>query len=215
MYCLWKGDEKVRIVKFIGKVKKCRRWVVPFIRRFLGSGQLSGMHLIMCVVADYMPFHYVTAAIQRRGRLQGAPKRRARGPGPSPWDLSSTRFLGFLPLNYVLCIFVACVPNIFPMCEHRASLQHGSGLTLGSYFAPYRPLQISARALPLRKSWVRPWTFGMVCRTRRQANRTSTDHNFPSIPKTMFFVFVLSEEWRSIGLGCSGSIWWPPWHWYN
>ena len=55
---------------------------------------------------------------------------RARGPGPSPWNLPSTIFSGFLPLNYVIYIFAA-VPYIFAMWEDRARLQHGSGLALG------------------------------------------------------------------------------------
>ena len=48
-----------------------------------------------------------------------------------PWDLPSTIFSGFLPLNCVICIFVAFVRMIFAMWEDGASLQHGSGLTLG------------------------------------------------------------------------------------
>ena len=61
---------------------------------------------------------------------RGAPKGRTQGPGPSPWDLPSTRFSGFILLNYIICIFAACVRNIFAMWEDRASLQYGIGLTL-------------------------------------------------------------------------------------
>ena len=53
------------------------------------------------------------------------------GHGPSLLDLPSTGFSGFLPLNYVICIFAACVRNCFAMLEDRASLQHCCGLSLG------------------------------------------------------------------------------------
>ena len=59
---------------------------------------------------------------------QGAPKGRVRGPGPSLWDLPSSRLSGFLSLNYVIRIFAAYVRKI-AILEDRASLQHGSRLT--------------------------------------------------------------------------------------
>ena len=56
---------------------------------------------------------------------RGAPKGRARGPGPSSWDLKCIRFSWFLPLNYVVCIFATRVLN-FLLCgriqEARALL---------------------------------------------------------------------------------------------
>ena len=50
------------------------------------------------------------------------------GAGASPWDLPSTSFSEFLPLNYIIGILAACVRNIFCHVEDQASLQHGSGL---------------------------------------------------------------------------------------
>ena len=90
--------------------------------------------------------------------IKAHPRGGPGGTGPSPWDLPSTRFAGFIPLNYVICISATFVRNIFAMWKDGASLLHGSGLTFGRNFAPYWPLYktISARALPLRKSWVRP-----------------------------------------------------------
>ena len=52
------------------------------------------------------------------------------GPGTYP-ALYFQGLKKFLPLNYVICIFAACVRMIFDMWEGRASLQHGSGLTIG------------------------------------------------------------------------------------
>ena len=92
-------------------------------------------------------------------------------PARSPWDLFRTRFAGFLPLNYVICICAACVRNIFAMWDDWASLQHGSRLTLGWYFAPHWPLyqKIYAQALPLRKSCVRPYFLpNIICIVWRQ-----------------------------------------------
>ena len=39
---------------------------------------------------------------------RGAPKGRARGAAPPPWDLKNAIFSGFLPLNYVIYIFEVC-----------------------------------------------------------------------------------------------------------
>ena len=47
------------------------------------------------------------------GQSGAHPREGPGGPGPSPEDLPSTRFSGFLPLNCVICIFAACVRNIF------------------------------------------------------------------------------------------------------
>ena len=55
-------------------------------------------------------------------------------------DLKKTLFSGFLPLNYVICIFAACVLKLFAMREDRWSLQHGKELTKGLFFAPFWPL---------------------------------------------------------------------------
>ena len=44
----------------------------------------------------------------KKHRARGAPKGRARGPPPPPWDLKNTIFSGFLPLNYVIYIFEVC-----------------------------------------------------------------------------------------------------------
>ena len=41
------------------------------------------------------------------------PRGGPGGPGASPCDLSTTSFSGFLPLNYVICIFAAYVRKIF------------------------------------------------------------------------------------------------------
>ena len=38
----------------------------------------------------------------------GAHPRGARGPAIPPWYLKNTIFSGFLPLNYVICIFEVC-----------------------------------------------------------------------------------------------------------
>ena len=47
---------------------------------------------------------------------RGAPTEGGgEGPGP-PWDLKNI-FSGFLPLNYVICIFEVCLLNIFAMWE--------------------------------------------------------------------------------------------------
>ena len=89
------------------------------------------------------------------------PRGRPGGSGPSPWDPPSTRCLGFILLNYIVCIFAACVRKLFAMWEDRASLQHGSAITFDWHFTPHWQLykKVSARALPLRKSWVRPWVW--------------------------------------------------------
>ena len=42
----------------------------------------------------------------------GAYPRGARGPGPL-CDMKNTMFSGFLPLNYVICIFEVCFFKIF------------------------------------------------------------------------------------------------------
>ena len=60
---------------------------------------------------------------------RGGPGGRAAE--TSPWNLPGTRFSGFLPLNYVNCIFAACVRKIFAMWEDGRSLQHGRRLALG------------------------------------------------------------------------------------
>ena len=65
--------------------------------------------------------------VHDQGRTQGV----GLGARPSPWDLPSTRFSGFLPSNYIVCIFAACVRKIFAMWKDRASLLYGSGITLG------------------------------------------------------------------------------------
>ena len=44
---------------------------------------------------------------------RGAPKGRTRGPWPSPCDLKSTKFSGFLPLNFVICVFVTRALKLF------------------------------------------------------------------------------------------------------
>ena len=81
---------------------------------------------------------------------RGGPER----PGPSPWGIPSTRFSGFLPLNYIICIFSACGCIFFSIWEDRASLQNGSELTLGKYntYTSYWTLCIKnyVRALPLK-----------------------------------------------------------------
>ena len=45
----------------------------------------------------------VRPVASRQGRTQGG-----EGP-PPPWDLKNTIFSGFLPLNYVICIFEVCL----------------------------------------------------------------------------------------------------------
>ena len=50
--------------------------------------------------------------IPRSSLTRGAP--RGEGPGP-PWYLKNTIFSGFLPLNYVICIFEVCFLRIFAM----------------------------------------------------------------------------------------------------
>ena len=116
-----------------------------------------------------------------------SPQGRTEGEGPgaralpllvlgrSPWDLPSTRFSEFLPLNCVICIFAAYLRNIFAMWKDRASLQHGSGLTyILTCRSRFRTLlatvynKISARPLPLRKSWVRPCQPGCIITDWRQ-----------------------------------------------
>ena len=113
------------------------------------------------------------------------PRGWSVGPGPSSWDLPSTRFSGFLPLNYVICIFAACMRNMFAMWEVRASLQHGSGLTLGWRFAPYWPLYIkkSPRALHLRKSWVRSCIERTPFLTVFSQKNAASYAHIPSSPK--------------------------------
>ena len=64
---------------------------------------------------------------------QGDPQAGAHtdgGPrGPSPLGPKNSRFSGFIQLNYVSCIFVACVFKLFVMWEGRGSLQHSKELT--------------------------------------------------------------------------------------
>ena len=46
-----------------------------------------------------------------QGRTQGGPRPLA------PWDLKNTIFSGFLPSNYVICIFQVCFLKLFAMWE--------------------------------------------------------------------------------------------------
>ena len=78
------------------------------------------------------------------------------GAGVPPWDLKSTIFSGFLPLNSVICIFSVGVLKFFAMWKDWGSLQCGSELTLGGHFAPYWPLYRKCSWPPLRRSWMRP-----------------------------------------------------------
>ena len=47
---------------------------------------------------------------------RGAPKGGTGGQ-PPPWDLKNIIFSGFLPLNYVICIFEVCFLKIFAMWQ--------------------------------------------------------------------------------------------------
>ena len=63
------------------------------------------------------------------GLPRGAPTGGGGGKGPSPLGpKQNSRFSGFLPLNYVICNFAACVLKLFAMYEDRGSLQHGKEL---------------------------------------------------------------------------------------
>ena len=53
--------------------------------------------------------------------LRGAPKGRARVPGPSPWSLHNTKFSVFLPLNTVIFVFATRVLKLFAMWKDRGS----------------------------------------------------------------------------------------------
>ena len=79
-----------------------------------------------------------------RNRLRGAPKGRARGPGPSPWDLKSTRFSVFLPLNYVTFVLATriLIFLLFGRTEeacslvkslHKVYFSHPTGLYLWKF----------------------------------------------------------------------------------
>ena len=54
-----------------------------------------------------------------QGRTQG---EGPGGGGPSSWDLKSTRFSGFLPLNYVIYVFATRVLKLFDMWRDPRSL---------------------------------------------------------------------------------------------
>ena len=70
-----------------------------------------GIHyLTMDISHTYMDNGY--HMFNRQRRTQGG----GRGPGP-PWDLKNNIFSGFLPLNYVICIFEVSFLNIFAMWE--------------------------------------------------------------------------------------------------
>ena len=58
---------------------------------------------------------------------RGAPRGVTRG-ASLPLRPKNTIFSGFLPLNYTIGIFAACVLKLFAMWKNRRSLQHGSGL---------------------------------------------------------------------------------------
>ena len=47
---------------------------------------------------------------------RGAPTGGGARP---PWDRKNTIFSGFLPLNYVICIFASCVFKLFAMWKDR------------------------------------------------------------------------------------------------
>ena len=52
--------------------------------------------------------------------LPGAHQRGGPGgPGPSPWGLKSTRFSGFLPLYYMICVFATRVLKLFAMWKDQ------------------------------------------------------------------------------------------------
>ena len=62
--------------------------------------------------------------------------KEAEGP-PTPWDLKKSWFSGILPLNYMVYLRVAAHVLSLYLWEDRGSLQHGSELTWGWYFAPF------------------------------------------------------------------------------
>ena len=73
-----------------------------------GHAQLHNTHQRGSVIhfqrmqqCDIPAFSYIS--VLTRGALTGG---GGEGPGP-PWDLKNTIFSGFLPLNYVICIFEA------------------------------------------------------------------------------------------------------------
>ena len=93
-----------------------------------------------CVLVDVGTFLRVASYLGSSGEMKGSvsssvwPGKRlsysgahpqgggARGPG-IPWDLKNTIFSGFLPLNYVICIFEVCFLKRFAMWEDWGSLQ--------------------------------------------------------------------------------------------
>ena len=86
-----------------------------------------------------------------QGRTQG-------GEGP-PWDLKNTIFSGFLPLNYVICIFQVCFLS-FLLCgrtEEACSMVNSLRKVDFSHPTGQYTCKKIAAPPPLRKSWVRPW----------------------------------------------------------
>ena len=70
-----------------------------------------------------MPKTAVLPKNLREGRTTGG---GGQGPGP-PWELKNTIFSGFLPLNYVICIFEVCFFS-FLLCgrtEEACSMVNG------------------------------------------------------------------------------------------
>ena len=104
----------------------------------------------------------------RQGRTHGG--GGDEGPGP-PWDLKNTIFSGFLPLNYVICIFEVCFflsfllrGRIEEACSMVNSLRkidfsHPTGHYTRKIFRPPPLEKILGATLevdpPLAKSWLR------------------------------------------------------------
>ena len=87
---------------------------------------------------------------------RGAPKGRARGARPSPWDLKNTIFSGFPPLNYVIYIFEVCF-LCFLLCERT---EEACSMVNSLRKVDFRTLLATIHGKksppPLEKSWVRP-----------------------------------------------------------
>ena len=86
---------------------------------------------------------------------RGAPTRGARGPA-SPRDLKNTIFSGFLPLNYVTCIFEVCFLSLFLCGRTEEGCSMVNSLRQKLIFRTLLAIIHGKNSPPLRKSWVRP-----------------------------------------------------------
>ena len=124
------------------------------------------------------------------------------GPGlaPSLWDLSIALDVeGFFSLNASFAFLQQVgVRSISARWEDRASLQHGSGLTLAGYITPYWPLQKKklCASSPLEKI---PGMHSFVTYQKKTTVLTYLDRNetkLPSLLEQLTFWWLTDERFN-------------------